>query len=172
MGFPAGIINFEVYEDGVNFLGIAKITFPDAQGKKLTLNGAGIFGDVDIPVIGSVDAMSVKIEFTDAPEAAYKLNEARVHMLDCRAAHEEYDATEGRVKVKAYKHILEVAPTSLSVGSAAPASAQGMSSEYSCISRKDYIDGALMLHIDPIRGIYVDASGTDRLAEVRSALGK
>lgn len=172
MGFPNGIINFEVYEDGVNYLGIAKITFPDAKSKTLKVSGAGVFGEAEIPVIGNFDSMSVKIEFDDAPEAAYVLNEARVHTLDCRAAHEEYDATEGRIKVVAYKHLLEVLPTSLTGGSGAPAAGQGMSNEFSCLSRKDYIDGKLMLHIDPIRGDYVDSTGTNRLAEIKSALGR
>lgn len=167
-----GIINFEVYEDGVNFLGIAKVTLPDTTNKVLTVNGAGIAGDVDIPVPGHKDAMSVKIEFLDAPEAAYSLAEHRVHIIDIRAAHEDYDATTGAIKVVAYKHILEIIPKSQTGGTLAPTAAQAASGEYSCLSIQDYIDGKLMRHYDPLKIIDIDASGNDRGAPIRAALGK
>lgn len=168
----AGVINFAVYENGSEYLGLAKITLPDMTNKTLSVNGAGIPGDIDIPVPGHRDAMSVKIEFIDAPEAAYKLAEERQHILDCRAAHEEYDATTGAINVKAYKHILTVFPKSLGGGTVGPVAAQAVSGEYSCFARKDYIDGRLMLDYDPANFKDIDASGTDRLAAVRTALGK
>ncbi len=167
-----GVINFAVYENGTEYLGLAKLTLPDMTNKTLTVNGAGIPGDLDIPVPGHRDAMSVKLDFIDAPQAAYKLAEERVHDLDCRAAHEEYDATTGAIKVVAYKHLLKVIPKSLGGGTVAPVTAQAISGEYSCLARKDYIDNVLMLDYDPANFKDVDASGTDRLAAVRSALGK
>ncbi len=168
----AGVINFAIYENGSEYLGVAKITFPDMSNKKLTVNGAGIPGDVDLPVPGHRDAMTCTIEFLDAPEAAYKLAETRVHLLDCRVAHENYNPTAAKIGVTGYKHVLEVIPTKLGSGSVAPSAAQAASGEYSCISRKDYIDGKLVLDYEPLNFKDVDASGTDHLAEVRKALGK
>lgn len=167
-----GVINFAVYENGTEYLGLAKITLPDMNNKMLTVNGAGVPGDVDVPVPGHRDAMSVKIEFIDAPQAAYKLAETRQHVLDCRAAHEDYDATTGTIKVIAYKHILTVIPKTLGGGTVGPVAAQAVSGEYSCVARKDYIDGKLMLDYDPVNFRDVDASGNDSLAAVRKALGK
>ena len=168
----AGVINFAVYENGTEYLGLAKITLPDMTNKMLTVNGAGIPGDLDVPVPGHRDAMSVKIEFIDAPKAAYKLAETRQHVLDCRAAHEDYDATSGTIKVTAYKHILTVIPKTLGGGTVGTVAAQAVSGEYSCLARKDFIDGVCMLDYDPANFKDVDASGTDRLAAVKTALGK
>ncbi len=168
----AGVINFAVYENGSEYLGIAKVTLPDTENKTFTVNGAGIAGDIDMPVPGHRNAMTATIEFTDATEAAYKLAEHRKHTIDLRAAHEEYDSTVGAIAVKAYKHILDVIPKKLGGGDVAPASPQSISGEYSVLSRKDYIDGVLVRDIDPINFKDVDASGNDSLAAVRSALGK
>ena len=168
----AGVINFAVYENGTEYLGLAKITLPDMTNKMLTVNGAGIPGDLDVPVPGHIDAMSVKIEFIDAPKAAYQLAETRQHVLDCRAAHEDYDATSGTIKVTAYKHILTVIPKTLGGGTVGTVAAQAVSGEYSCLARKDFIDGVCMLDYDPANFKDVDASGTDRLAAVKTALGK
>ncbi len=168
----AGVINFAVYENGTEYLGLAKITLPDMTNKMLTVNGAGIPGDIDVPVPGHRDAMSVKIEFIDAPKAAYQLAEHRQHILDCRAAHEDYDATTGTIKITAYKHILTVLPKSLGGGTIGPVAAQAVSGEYSCVARQDYIDGELVLDYDPANFKDVDASGNDNLAAVKTALGK
>ena len=96
-----GVINFAVYENGSEYLGLAKITLPDMTAKTFTVNGAGIPGDLEVPIPGHKDAMTVKIQFIDAPKSAYTLAEERVHILDCRAAHEEYDPTTGGIKVTA-----------------------------------------------------------------------
>ena len=63
-------------------------------------------------------------------------------------------------------------PKSLGGGTIGPVAAQAVSGEYSCVARQDYIDGVLVLDYDPANFKDVDASGTDRLASVRSALGK
>lgn len=168
----AGIVNFLVYENGTDYLGIAKVTLPDMTNKVLTVNGAGIPGDIDIPVPGHRDAMSVTIDFIDAPESAYVLAEQRVHVLDLRVAHENLDSTKGKLGVDAYKHILEVIPKSLKGGTLAPTAAQAVSGEYSCISRKDYINGVCVLDYQPANFIDKDGSGVDRLKDIRTALGK
>lgn len=168
----AGIINYAIYEDGIEYLGLAKLTLPDSANKTFTVNGAGIPGDIDIPVTGHKDAMRCSLEFIDNPMSAYRLSEERRHLIDCRVAHEEYDPVRGKIVTRAYKHILEVIPISNKGGDISPANPQGVSTEFTVLSRKDYIDGKLVRHIDPTRFIDKDASGTNRLAEVAKALGK
>lgn len=168
----AGVINFAVYENGSELLGIAQVAFGSMASKKITVNGAGIPGDVDIPVPGHRDAMTVSINFIDAPEAEYKLRSTRVHDLDLRAAHEQYDPTVGAMQVVAYKHLLRVIPISQDGGSLTPATAQGVSHEYTVLSREDFIDGKRVMKYDPLNFQDIDADGVDHLAAVRTALGK
>ena len=168
----AGIINYAVYENGSEYLGMANVTLPNQSHKILTVNGAGIPGDIDLPVIGHKDAMKATFNFTDAPPAAYKLAEMRRHVIDIRAAHEEYDATAGKIVVRAYKHVLEIIPVTKNGGTVAPSAAQAASGEYTVLSQKDYIDGKLVGDYDPVHFKDIDNSGTDNLAAVRSALGK
>ena len=168
----AGVINFAVYENGKEYLGLAQLTFGSASNKRITVNGAGIPGDIDIPVPGHRDAMTVTLNFTDAPEAGYKLRAQRVHDLDCRAAHEAYDPVSGVLKVVAYKHLLRVIPASQDDGTTAPATPQGASQELVVLSRTDFIDGKQVWKYDPVNFQDIDADGVDHLAAVRSALGK
>lgn len=165
------IINFAVYENGNEYLGMANVILPVLTYKTITANGAGIPGDIDLP-IPHRDAMRATFNFTDAPMAAYKLSEFRVHEVDLRVAHEEYDATKGKMVVRAHKHVMSIMPITRNGGTVAPTAAQAASGEYTVLSYKEYIDNKLVNDYDPVHFKDVDSSGTDNLAEVRKALGK
>lgn len=167
-----GTINFAVYENGSEYYGIATITDADRSNKTFTLNGAGIAGDVEIPVLGHRDAFNTTVAFRTATADACRLYETRRHILDCRGAVEEHDPTSGEIRVHAHKVIMECFPKSISGGDIAPASPQPTSVVMSVTSRKYYIDDALMEDYQPLNFHDIDASGNDNLAEVRAALGK
>ena len=170
--FQAGIINFAVYENGSEYRGIANVQLPDLANKVLTVNGAGIAGDVELPVIGNIDAMTGSISFLDAPDSAYKLGEQRRHLVEFRAAHEEYDETGGKLVAKGQKHVCEIFPKKIGGGTLAPSAAQNVSGEYDFYSLKTIIDGKVVLDVCPAEGRYIDASGENRLAQVNKILGK
>lgn len=168
----AGTINYAVYENGSEYLGTAKVTMPDMSSKMFTVNGAGVAGDIDLPVVGHRDAMHATIDFVDAPASAYVLAEDRRHLIDLRAAKEIYDEVLGRIVVKQYKFILECVPVKHTGGEIAPASSQGASVEVSVLSLKEFVDSKLMRHFDPVHWIDIGPDGVNRLAEVAKALGK
>lgn len=168
----AGSINFLLYEDGSEYLGTASIQFNEMTNKTFTVNGAGIPGDINLPVVGHKDAMTITINFTDVSDSTYKLAEERVHQVDLRIARENYDSSKGQIGVRADKHILKIIPTALNSGNVSPANPQGASGTYSVLSREDYLDGKRVLKYDPVNFVDIDISGTDRLQAVRSALGK
>ena len=116
--------------------------------------------------------MTTTINFIDISDSAYKLAEQRVHILDLRVAHQKYNGTESKLDIIPHKYILEVVPKALNGGTVAPASAQALSGEYSTLSLKEYVNNELVRDVAPLGFRNVDASGTDSLAEVRSALGK
>lgn len=167
-----GTINWALYENGSEYLGTASMTDADRSHKMLTVNGAGIAGDAEVPVVGHYDALNTTISFRTATEDACRLFETRRHLLDCRAAVEEYDATSGELRVHAHKIIMECLPKSISGGEIAPSSPQPKSVVMSVIARKYYIDETLKEDYQPLNFVDIDASGKDNLAAVRSALGK
>jgi len=166
-----GTIDFAVYEDGRNFLGLAKIGLPDFSSKKLNVNGAGIPGDVDIPVIGHLDAMTMTIDFVDHQESQEKLAEMRVHVLDLRVAKQQFDKVAGKLAIDDHKYVVKVIPVSKTSGELAPASAQTTSNTYSCLYFAEYIKGKLIRKHDPFAYEHTDASGTNVLDPVKQALG-
>lgn len=172
MNHSAGVINCAVYEDGSEYLGMARVTMPDSTNKTFTLNGAGIPGDVDIPVMGHKDAMHATFEFIDSGLGAHKLSEDRRHLIDLRVAHEGFDATAGRLTVSGHKYVMTFVPITRSGGELAPATAQSRTVEGSVLAIKEFIDGKLVQDFDPLNFKNIDATGKDALADVRRALGK
>ncbi len=172
MAINVATLDFAVYENGSDYLGMANITMPDLTTKTVTVNGAGIPGDVTIPVTGQMEAATMTINFTDVTESAYKLAEQRVHLLDLRAMHETYDPKLASLGTVLYQYILQVIPTKLGGGTIAPAAAQAVSGEYSIISRKDFINGKCVLEHDPLNGKYNDGTGNNIIAATRLGLGR
>ena len=158
------IVNYAIYENGSEYLGTAKVKLPDMKYKTTSVSGTGIAGDVEIPVIGHTDAMSMTIDFIDVTPAAHHLAELRTHTLDLRVAHEQYDATANSLDVVGSKYIVECIPKSLTGGEVSPANPQAVSGEF--------LNGEIVRDVAPMRFRNVDASGTDTLAKVRSILGK
>lgn len=165
------VINFAVYEDGSEYVGMAKATLPDLTALTQSVSGAGIAGNIEAVIVGHYDAMTLGLNFRTTTKQSIKLSEPRKHQIDLRVAQQEEDTTKGEIATKAVKHILVVIPKSDKGGSIAPASPTDGSGEYSVRYWATYIDGKKYREIDPLNfKCYIN--GVDYLADTRSALGK
>lgn len=169
--FDESVINFAVYEDGVEYVGMAGVTLPNLSAIVQTLSGAGIAGNVEVPVLGHYDVMSLGLNFRTTTEQSVRLSGPRRHNIDLRAAQQIEDTVAGEVKVQSIKHVLVVVPKTDTGGTIAPAAPTNGSGEYSVRYWATYIDGAKVREIDPLNFICV-VNGVDYLADVRKAIGK
>lgn len=169
--FDESVINFAVYEDSVEYVGMASVTLPNLTSITQTLSGAGIAGNVEVPVLGHYDVMTLGLNFRTTTAQSIKLSEPRRHNIDLRAAQQTEDTVTGTVKVQNVKHVLVVVPKKETGGSIAPASPTNGSGEYSVRYWATYIDGVKVREIDPLNYICI-VNGVDYLADVRKAIGK
>ena len=169
--FDESVINFAVYEDSVEYVGMAGVTLPNLAAIVQTLSGAGIAGNVEVPVLGHYDVMSLTLNFRTTTEHSVRLSEPRRHNIDLRMAQQIEDTVAGEVKVQSIKHVLVVVPKTDTGGTVAPAAPTNGSGEYSVRYWATYIDGSKVREIDPLNFICV-VNGVDYLADVRKAIGK
>ena len=169
--FDESVINFAVYEDSVEYVGMAGVTLPNLAAIVQTLSGAGIAGNVEVPVLGHYDVMSLTLNFRTTTEHSVRLSEPRRHNIDLRMAQHIEDTVAGEVKVQSIKHVLVVVPKTDTGGTVAPAAPTNGSGEYSVRYWATYIDGAKVREIDPLNFI-CEVNGVDYLADVRKAIGK
>ena len=52
---PEKLINFRVYLDGNNLIGVADVELPSIEAMTETVKGAGIAGEIDSPTLGHFD---------------------------------------------------------------------------------------------------------------------
>lgn len=169
--FDESVINFAVYEDGSEYVGIANATLPDLTALTQTISGAGLAGNIEAVIPGHFEAMTLKLEFRTMTEQAIKLSEPRRHNIDLRVAQQVEDSVNGAITTQAVKHVFVVIPKSTVGGSVAPASPSNGSGEYAVRYWATYIDGKKVREIDPINYI-CNINGSDYLTSVKKALGK
>jgi len=168
--YNVGVINYNVYEDGDAFVGLATITLPNKIQKTVTVSGAGLGGDVEVPLQGQYEAMEMTLNFRAYSDGVAKLREPRRHNIDCRVAEQYEDPVTGLMKVVNVKHVMVVIPKSATGGTVAPASPNEKAVAVSCRYWATYIDGEKVEEFDPINGVNI-INGFDFGAAVRKALG-
>ena len=168
---PESIVDFEVYEDSVNFVGIAQVTLPNINYLTQDITGAGISGTVEAVLIGMIDKMNATFNFRSATEAAVKLLKPEKHLLDLRVAEQHWDSVGTQRTIQADKYILGVIPKNFTPGDIGPATTSNANGEYSVYYYAAYKDGKQIWEIDQFNYI-CKIGGVDYMADVRKALGK
>lgn len=168
---PEAYIDFEVYEDATNFMGISQVTLPNINYLTQQLTGAGIGGTVNAVLIGMVDAMTTTFNFRSALDAAANLLTPTSHHVDLRVAEQYWNVPNVERDVLADKYVMVMSPMNMTPGTVAPASLSDTSCEFSVTYYAAFKDGEKIWEIDPFNYIcYVN--GVDYMEPVRRALGK
>lgn len=165
------VINYEVYEDGTEYVGTSSASLPSLTSINTVIAGAGIAGNVGVSVIGHFDVMTLILNFRTFTEAATGLAEPRIHQLELWSAQQLEDPGKGEIIVQSVKHVMRVMPKVLNAGNLAPASPADASGEYDVRYWGVYVDEKKRYEIDPFNCVaYI--KDKDYLAHVRKALGK
>ena len=104
--FDESVINFAVYEDSVEYVGMASASLPDLTALTQSVSGAGIAGNVEAVILGHFEAMTLGLNFRTTTPQSIKLSEPRRHTIDLRVAQQTEDTVAGAVAVQSVKHIL------------------------------------------------------------------
>ena len=168
---PESLIDFKVYEDNNEYLGVAQVGLPDLAYITQQLTGAGIAGNVEAVLIGMMDIMTTTMQFRSCTEAAAKLAKPIAHQIDLRVAEQFWDSAAGQRVVQADKYVLKIIPKKTAAGTIAPASPADANGEYSTYYYAAFKDGKKLWEIDPHNYICI-IDGVDYMQAVRKALGK
>jgi len=168
---PAAYINLELYEDSVNLLGVANVKLPAITFPCVTISGAGMMGNMEVPLLGMIDSMTMDIKFLTATESAVSLMAPHKHQLDLRVAEEYWDTANADIGLWADKYVVIIRPKSTDPGTIAPMTAADASGQYVVYYFAAYKDGQQLWEIDK-RNMKCVIGGVDYMADVRTALGK
>lgn len=169
--FEVGTIDFALYEDSTEFLGIASVKIPDRNRKVISIEGAGIGGTVEFPVPGHYDAMDMEITLRGDSEKLAKIREPRRHKLELRVAQSNEDPIAGELVTTGFKYVVVGVPKTSGGGTIAPASSSETTVTMALRYFAVYMNGVKVEEIDPLNRIDT-INGVDYYEPVRKALGK
>lgn len=167
---PEKLINFRVYEDGNDLLGVADVELPSIEALTETVKGAGIAGEVDSPVLGHFGSMTLTLNWRTVTKPTVHLARQKAHSLDLRGAAQVYNAGTGEYKVSTLKVSVRCIPKTTQLGNLDVGATADASNEFEVVYLKVSVDGEVAVEIDKYNYICV-VNGEDYLKEVREALG-
>ncbi len=168
---PAAYIQAEIYEDSVNLLGVARVKLPTINYPTVNISGTGMTGNLEVPLIGMVDNMTMEIDWLSHTGDAVRLASPEKHQLDIRVVEEYWDTDETDVGTWGNKYVVIARAKSYDPGSVAPMANADAKSEYVVYYFAGYRDGQQLFEVDK-RHMKCVINGKDYMADVRKKLGK
>ncbi len=156
-GLPTSLIAFSVYLDAVKDAGVVDIELPNIQFMTDTLSGAGISGEVEVPLPGLVQAMSMKIKKRAVNKQFTTLLAPRVHNLAFRGIVAMADPGHPTLKMKNrnIRIVANVMPKGKNLGKGEIGKSMDSESEFSVLSIRVFVDEIPVTHIDPFNSKFM-----------------
>lgn len=170
LGIPEKLINFRVYRNGSQFLGVAQITLPQIQAMTASIKGSGIAGEVDAVVTGHYQSMSETLQFRTPTNACTILAAPTTHELDARGSIDVIEPLTGVRSKSSMKVWTKCLPKNTNLGKYEPATTMDSEIEMEVYAIGIWIDGEECIYIDKFNYI-ARIQGTDYLADARVAEG-
>lgn len=164
------LINFRVYNEGNDCLGIATVDLPEIEAMTETVSGAGVAGEVESPILGHFSSMTTTFTWRTVEKAAMELCKQKAHTVDVRGSQQVYDAANGTYSTVAVRATMKIVPKTVSLGSFEPGATTDTEQEFEVLYIKLYVGGKAMFEIDKynFKSVFGDE---DALSSVRADLG-
>lgn len=167
---PDKTINYRIYSEGNALLGTGTVDLPELAYLTDTLSGAGMAGELETPVIGHIQSMSMTINWRTVNNNAVALLNTKGTTLTLRASQQALDNAENALVPRALKIVAKVLGKNLSLGSMEVGASSGTSSDLEVSYIKIEENNEQLLELDKLN--YICRIGdTDYLEEVRQQLG-
>lgn len=167
---PTEGINFKVYLEGSDLLGIAEGNFPTGDLMTSEVKGAGIAGSMDMPVLGHMQSVTCSLTWRTLTKSVMKIITPEAHALDMYAIDQSFDAGTGKIK-KTNIHIFMKAMTkNYDFGKLVVGETRDTTTEHEIYYMKVFIDNAEVFEMDKFNYIY-KINGVDYLQDTRRGLG-
>lgn len=169
-GIPEKLIGARMYNDGSQYLGLATITFPDFQQVTASLKGSGIAGEMEVPVTGYLQSLSVRMQFNAWTPQQLSLLAQGPQELTARCSVDVTEPLTGLLTQSAIKAWMKGRHKNTTGGKGESGTTMDSESEMELSAMGVWIDGTEYVYFDKFNYIY-RVNGIDYLAAARVAEG-
>ena len=171
MNHPDKLINFAVWGEGAELLGVVDATLPNLTPLKETAKGAGIAGEYETGAIGHFGSMKLQLTWRHATAQASKLAHPEGMTIELRAAAQGIDSATYKFTKNPIRVTVRASASDMQFGKFDPATAMGTTTAVECLYFKYMYGDETIPEIDKLNFKAVIA-GKDVLAEVNAMLGR
>lgn len=169
MILPEVINNFNVYDGNNNkYIGVSgEVSLADIDQTTAAISGAGLLGELNIPVIGQLAAIEQVIPFnvlTVNLFSQFKLHKVATVVL--RGDIQSTDTSTGEFKHEALRITLKGYVKKVSPGKVKAADSMGSSVTLELTYISIRINDQIMIKIDKLNSVYI-VNGEDILADIK-----
>lgn len=167
---PHVIVDARVYLENERVDGQASVQLPNLQAMTETVKGAGMMGEVEMPIIAQLQSMTCKIDWAAPCAAAIALMAPETRLITVRASVQHHDPAAGAAGTDRLAVAMRVHPKTSDFGKAEKASGSDTSVELEVLSMRVFWNDASVIHIDKTAYI-CSINGTDYAEKIRRDLG-
>lgn len=168
---PEKGINFSVYLNGEDLLGVAEGTLPALESMTSEVKGAGVAGVIESPVIGHFNSTNFSLTWRTVTDNFLKLFDHSTNDLELFSALQQYDAGLGEYKVVQLRVYMKAITKTRTPGNLVVGDNMDTQMEFEVVYMKVYLDDKERVELDKYDYIY-KVDDVDQLDEVARALGK
>lgn len=161
--------DYRMYDEQKAFVDTVDVTLPEAAYMTATIGGAGIAGEVEIPILGLLQSMGISVNFHNISGQQIGLLSGS-KQLEFRGSEQYRDVSSGELRERSIKITTKVLPKKHAPGSLTKASEMGSSFEGEVTYLKILHDGKEVLEIDKFNYI-CKINGVDLNAVTRENIG-
>lgn len=167
---PEKLINFRVYQDGTDLVGIADVQLPSLDSMTETVKGAGIAGEIESPTVGHYSSMELVLNWRTLEKSNVLLAAPGGVHLDLRGAIQKYDSGEGKYIKPSVKVVVRGMPKKTDLGKLDVGATMDVSNTIEVNYIKIDVEDKTLVEIDKYNYVCV-IGGNDYMKEIRTALG-
>ena len=168
---PEKSINFSVYLNGVDLLGVAEGTIPALEAMTSEVKGAGVAGTVESIVLGHFNSTTLSLTWRTVTDSFMKLYGHVTNDIDLYSALQRYDAGLGIYRTEPLHVYLKATTKTSTPGNLVVGDNMDTQTEFEITYMKIELNSKERVEMDKYNYNY-KVDGIDYLAEVRAALGK
>jgi hypothetical protein len=174
MQIPSTLSNYNVFKDGSQLIGLADVTLPHLQNLTDQLKGAGIFGEIEMPVQAHFQSMTVMFKWLSITDDIFFATIQNGAQLDCWASVQGHDSGTNQIVHDGWRVVINTAPKSTNFGKLEVGTKGDLETEYEVISMRIYHNDGLRLEVDKENAICRSWDGStlvDSAAQIRQQIG-
>ncbi|MEI6856730.1 phage major tail tube protein [Psychrilyobacter sp.] len=167
---PHVLNGFNAYDDDTELVGVVSVELPNIEFLTETISGAGIAGELEVPIIGLLKSMEMTFKERTITSNSFELMKPGLNIITLRGSIQQQDKKTSLIEEIGMKVVVNYLAKSMNLGGLEQAKAMDNETKVEVVRIAVTVDNEPKILIDKMNHLCV-IGGIDYLAAFRKNLG-